>query len=259
MAVKNRGCIVIGVILVLVACLAVGTIWFLRRQVNSRFLPGGNEQSQTPAQRTDQTNGALPQIKDKPQPISTVFNECPADGDGGDRELNLLKNRTDEADYYYPVAFDSVLALSWPRVVEGKFRKYWQRPDEREVKSYEGTPVAIEAYIEKAKLSGPESTNCHGASPADRDFHINLTASPGGDRAQSIIVEMTPRVRVQHPGWQVATLNRIARAGERVRVSGWLLLDQEHPEEVGKTRGTIWEIHPVMKFEVQRDGGWVGL
>jgi len=35
-----------------------------------------------------------------------------------------------------------------------------------------------------------------------------------------------------------------------VRISGWLMLDPEHPDQLGKTRGTIWEIHPVMKLKV---------
>jgi hypothetical protein len=30
-----------------------------------------------------------------------------------------------------------------------------------------------------------------------------------------------------------------------VRIRGWLMLDQEHPEQIGKTRGTLWEIHPI--------------
>jgi hypothetical protein len=39
-------------------------------------------------------------------------------------------------------------------------------------------------------------------------------------------------------------------------VSGWLMMDQEHPDQVGKTRGTLWEVHPVMRLEVERRGGW---
>jgi hypothetical protein len=41
-----------------------------------------------------------------------------------------------------------------------------------------------------------------------------------------------------------------------VRISGWILLDPEHPDQVGKTRATIWEIHPVMKIEVSTGGMW---
>jgi hypothetical protein len=42
----------------------------------------------------------------------------------------------------------------------------------------------------------------------------------------------------------------------RVTVSGWLMLDPDHPSDATGTpnkphpsRGTIWEIHPVMKIE----------
>jgi hypothetical protein len=45
----------------------------------------------------------------------------------------------------------------------------------------------------------------------------------------------------------------------KVRISGWLLMDQEHPDQVGKTRGTIWEIHPIIAFDVQRGNTWVSL
>jgi hypothetical protein len=37
------------------------------------------------------------------------------------------------------------------------------------------------------------------------------------------------------------------------------MLDPEHPEQLGKTRGTLWEIHPIMKMEVERGGRWVDL
>jgi hypothetical protein len=37
------------------------------------------------------------------------------------------------------------------------------------------------------------------------------------------------------------------------------VLDADHPEDVRKTRGTLWEIHPVMQFAVAKDGQWVRL
>jgi hypothetical protein len=33
-------------------------------------------------------------------------------------------------------------------------------------------------------------------------------------------------------------------------------MDPEHPDQVGKTRGTIWEIHPIMQIETQGLGAW---
>ena len=35
------------------------------------------------------------------------------------------------------------------------------------------------------------------------------------------------------------------------------MYDFEHPPQVGKTRGTLSETHPVMKIEVLKDGQWV--
>ena len=33
-------------------------------------------------------------------------------------------------------------------------------------------------------------------------------------------------------------------------------MDPEHPDQIGKTRGTIWEIHPIMQIETQTLTGW---
>ena len=41
--------------------------------------------------------GALPVQANKPQPPPNTFQGCPANGDGGDPELNLRKNRIDPA------------------------------------------------------------------------------------------------------------------------------------------------------------------
>jgi hypothetical protein len=48
----------------------------------------------------------------------------------------------------------------------------------------------------------------------------------------------------------------MAKQNQRVRISGWLLFDQEHPEQLGKTRATLWEIHPIIKIETQQNGNW---
>ena len=190
--------------------------------------------------------------------MTADFEGCPPQGDGGDRALNVLKNRVDEGSYA-SVPFDSVLALRWPAGVEQVARARWTRADAADVARYEGIPIAVEGYLASAKLEGPESPNCHGAATRLRDFHIWLTRNPGEDRRGSLVVEMTPRVRAAHRGWTVAALRRVAQARDRVRVSGWLLLDQEHPDQVGRTRGTIWEVHPITRFEVQRRGRWVAL
>ena len=45
----------------------------------------------------------------------------------------------------------------------------------------------------------------------------------------------------------------------RLRVSGWLMLDQMHPERVGINRVTLWEVHPIIRIDVQQSDGWVTL
>jgi hypothetical protein len=202
--------------------------------------------------------GGLPDIAEKPKPVVADFKGCPPEGDGGDPDLNRLKNRTDRGDYV-PVRFDAVVAIAWPKGVERRVRANWSPDDTAEVHRYEGVPISVEGYLAGARQEGPESPNCHGADPEFRDFHIWLTGSPDQDRSSSIIVETTPRVREKHPNWRTDVLGTIVKSKERVRISGWLLLDPEHPDQVGKTRGTIWEIHPVMQIEVKEQGKWTPL
>ena len=189
-------------------------------------------------------------------PVSPGFQGCPGDGDGGDRELNRLKNRVDSA-VWKPIPFSSVLALSWPAGTVKRARPEWGEVDSMTVAVNEGEPIAVEGYFVAAKQEGPEATNCHGADATFRDWHVWLSATPGKDHRRSIVVETTPAVRAGHAEWTLAGIRRLIRDSSFVRVSGWLLLDQEHPEQLAKTRGTLWEIHPVLRIEVQRDGRWM--
>ncbi len=201
--------------------------------------------------------GQLPDLPQKPAPQEVAsFNGCPPQGDGGDAVLNRLKNRVDDASAYYPVLFDAVEKLPWPPGIERKDHDKWSAADAATVARYEGIPISIEGYLADAKQQGPESTNCHGSDAAMSDWHIWLTQNAGEDRTNSIVVETTPRVRPSHPTWTLKALEDFAKNKQRVRISGWLMLDPEHPDQVSKTRGTIWEIHPIMKIEVQQGGNW---
>jgi hypothetical protein len=201
----------------------------------------------------------FPELKEKPPPLNIVFKGCPPEGDGGDPELNRLKNRVDEANNYYPVPFDALVQLTWPKSIERKDRAKWPGSDKEAVSRYEGIPVSVEGYLARSTLEGPESCNCHGADPELRDFHIWLIKNANDDRSNSIVVETGPRVRVKHPNWRTELLGQIAKTDQKVRISGWLMLDPEHPDQVGKTRGTIWEIHPIMNIEVDQQGKWTPL
>ncbi|HXM36187.1 MAG TPA: hypothetical protein VN920_13425 [Pyrinomonadaceae bacterium] len=207
---------------------------------------------------TPVSHSALPEMPNKPRPLLRSFNGCPPQGDGGDPDLNRLKNRLDDGQFV-AVPFDAVEQLEWPHTIERRHRANWSSSDAAAVSRYEGLPLTVEGYVAGSRQEGPESTNCHGADASFRDFHIWLTKRPGEDRTNAIVVEMTPALRAQHRNWETEQLGKIMSARQKVRISGWLLLDPDHPDQVGKTRGTIWEIHPIIKVEVEENGKWVPL
>jgi hypothetical protein len=204
----------------------------------------------------------LPVLSPKPKVHAEEWEGCAVAGDGGDPALNRLKNRTDSAHTYYPTSAGEIITLPKP-VTKKTLRSKWTAPAKAVQRRYEGIPVQAEGYlavqgkIYGVREEGAESPNCHGADPTEHDWHIWFVDEKSDARSRGIVVETTPRVRDLHPGWELDTLKGIAKKHEMVRISGWLLYDQEHPEQIGKTRGTLWEIHPVMRIEVKRSGQWV--
>jgi hypothetical protein len=112
----------------------------------------------------------------------------------------------------------------------------------------------------KPQTSGKgESTNCHWIHSQEVDWHIALVAQAGEGENTAIVVETTPRVRQAHPKWTPEALHPWVDADQPVRISGWLMFDPDHPNHLGKYRSTLWEIHPITKIEVFKEGVWVDL
>ncbi len=187
-------------------------------------------------------------------PHDPSFHGCPGQGDGGDTILNTFKNRTDEGDYV-SVSLADLLALTWPDGVERVSHANWSDSERAEIAKYEGAPIETTGYILDYKHEGTESTNCHASDY--RDYHLWMAESASDSKADSIVVEITPRVMAKRPGWADALSDL---KGAHVRLRGWLLFDEEHPEQLGKTRKTLWEIHPIMHIEIDQGGGnWVSV
>ncbi len=250
---------------VIVVCLVIVALILLLRFVARRHAPA------TPAPGTSLVTarapgrvlplppGPLPLVSVKPEPVEITFDGCPPEGDSQRQaDLNRAKNRVDEGEYV-PVQFDAIAGLTWPQGVERQSRGNWAAVDVAVVDRYQGIPITVEGYLAGARQEGTESPNCHGDDARYRDFHIWLVANANDDRSRSIVVEVTPRVRANHPQWRTNVLGQIVKKDQRVRISGWLMLDPEHPDQIGKTRATIWEIHPVMQIEVQQQGQWMSL
>ncbi len=224
----------------------------------SLFLSACDLLLETPTPPTSSgTPGPLPDMPQKPEPRVETFNGCPPEGDGGDPALNRLKNRVDGGNYV-PVLFSAIMDLTWPKAIERRDRANWSAGDAAEIAQYEGIPVAVEGYLYGGRESEAESTNCHGSDNDNVDWHVWFTETAGEDRTRSIVVEPTPRSRANHH-WTLKQIKQIADNQLKVRISGWVFFDPEHPDQVGKTRGTIWEIHPVMQLEVEQNGQWIAL
>jgi hypothetical protein len=159
--------------------------------------------------------------------------------------LNTLKNRTELPSGTRPITVQEILNFA-----------------DREDQSLEATGVVLEGWLLGRRHEGPESPNCH--SQTRRDFHMWVGDAPQqpknskeamGMRDASVVVEPTPNLQELHGSWTDKGLQSLVR--KRIRVTGWLMYDPEHPDQVGNTRGTLWEVHPVMQIEVQQpDGSW---
>lgn len=196
----------------------------------------------------------------KPAPRDSSFDGCDANGSPPDGFLNLRKNRIDDARRYLPVSWRVIAKLPWPATVGYRFRNLWTRGEHRDVGRFEGAAVRVDGYLAGERLEIPEPPNCYSRKSADRDFHLWLTERPHGRERDAIVVEITPRVRAAHPAWTLDRIAALVRDQRRVRISGWLMLDQMHPELVRVNRVTMWEVHPIMRIDVQQPGGdWVSL
>ena len=130
-------------------------------------------------------------------------------------------------------------------------------------------------YAIKPETGGSgETSNCKlSQNEEDVDFHIfigfdaNVAAQiithPNSaklsDKGKSIVVEMTPHYRAAfQPNWTSDAVKSVR--GHKVKVVGQLMVDNDHNSTkdncglagAGSTcwRATIWELHPVTKFEV---------
>lgn len=180
---------------------------------------------------------------------------CPPEGKGGDPLLNRQKNRDSDPARVEALDFEKFAALPVQRFAQKLPRARWPAWLAKEVGLHEQRAVSLAGYIMAVKSEGAESANC--GEPTLHDVHLSLAPVPDAPKSQWVVVEMTPRGRDRHGEWHLKRLKGLAKRHEKVRVSGWLMFDQEHVDMSGKNRLTPWEIHPITKIEIQRLGLWI--
>lgn len=203
----------------------------------------------------------------KPQPVVASFKSpvrdsvCGPVGDPtADSATNRLKNRTDVPPNYHVVAFNAIADLRYP-ATRATFRTKWPAESVAVLRRVEGVAVQIVGYLAaiKPQSGNQESTNCYLTRSAETDWHVAVTESFGENESDAVVVEPTPRVRINHPRWTEGRLSPWVHSPDPVRISGWLMFDPAHRNHLGRFRKTLWEIHPVTKIEVWRNGEWVSL
>ncbi len=192
-----------------------------------------------------------------PTPGAQTFQNCPPQGQGGDPALNTLYNRQDDTPPggYRVTDISTLMTLPTTPQVEGKDRSTWPSTDAKRVALYEGSAVRMTGWVVATHKGGPTAANC--GSDANRDWYLWIGTGAGDAPQTTMVVVVTPRMQASRPGWTDYTMRRLV--GQVVRVSGWLVYDQEPPAFVVNDRATSWEIQPVMHLETLYQNQWINL
>lgn len=187
------------------------------------------------------------------------FHGIPPEGIGGDPLLNKQKNRWSAPAEVTTMTVSQIINLPHDELSKqgAKDRVRWSSAAAAQASESENKGVQVEGYLAKVRESDEETAN--GKNPLYHDFHLWITEFPAENKNKGIVVEAIPFWKEYYSGWQLHAFEKIALKNAKVRVTGWIFWDQEHGSEVGKSRGSIWEVHPITKFEVFEGGKWLEL
>jgi hypothetical protein len=163
------------------------------------------------------------------------FNGCPPNGEGGDPYLNSLKNRDKPPFATTKYASVAKLTQTLPRLPDKKIHRNRWSPEAQDAAAiWERRAVTVEGFLVcEAAKQNKEACNC--GSKTDRDFHLWMADAPSltkASRAKAMVVEVSPRMLPRHPNWP-KDLRAAIKAGTKVRVTGWVMWDQEHKGHLG--------------------------
>ena len=151
--------------------------------------------------------------------------------------LRAQKRRTMVPAAYESWTFAQFLALP---AVPGAY----QAAEWATVRTSTTRAIRLEGYVAEVIRKG------------DGDVHLHLRPEPSsqcfppGPRGAQIVTEVTPPFQPPHTGWSDEALLALCTHQVRVRLSGWLLHDFPHVRDIGHSRASAWEIHPVTAIDV---------
>ena len=183
-----------------------------------------------------------------------TINECPPEGKTKVKRLktlNIKKNR-----YELPKSSDIDANITMEALME---------KGNDEERFDENKAAVIEGYIFDVTNTGEETCNCNATEEKYQDVHIVIVEKKSYTKSKyHVIVEITPRLRnkvFEKLGVENNKELRKKLIGMKVKVTGWLLFDEEHrlesfnidpKDNKGRKnwRATCWEIHPITNIEV---------
>lgn len=212
-----------------------------------------------------QQSTSCPEDDPKTCPGVHSIEECPDEGCGGDDpELNERKNIRAGDQQSKPKTIEELQEMPNPDT-----RRFRSNNRDRRVLAEmgEGEKIVVIAWALTARRGGQETCNCRLKCEENTDNHIVLVG-PRLKRPKltertenhSVTAEFTPRVKLDHPNFKRAKLNKLIdpdwnggsgnpRGKLLVRVTGLLLFDSEHYFRNSLHRENDWEIHPILKLE----------
>ena len=176
------------------------------------------------------------------------ISQCPSEGCSSIgvttlAELNKVKNRTNAP------TNPRARSLNWIRSLPDPTS--WQPgADRAELKALgEGVPVTVLAFVQSVRRGAAESCNCGLRDARFTDVTLVLTDNADDQEMTSVTAEVTPRIRLGgHPEFVFSQLKPLE--GGLVRITGWLMFDDQHFTDHQLRRATNWEIHPITQIEV---------
>jgi hypothetical protein len=195
-----------------------------------------------------------------PQVLNDIT-DCPDTGCGPSLDPNLNKRKNIRSDDEQPVIRTLQYVKNLPDPVTGY--RIGDPRDKLEALG-EGQKVTVVAWALIARKGGGESCNCKLMSTADTNNFIVLVdpslkrPTLANNEDDSVTAEITPRVRVDHPGLTRAALQPLITSTPGfallVRITGLLMFDSEHSLGRHLRRHNNWEIHPVFRLEYCPNG-----
>jgi hypothetical protein len=186
---------------------------------------------------------------------------CPEEAVRPDDPLVRLKTRALAPARYEELTVETFLERFTPRLPRARSRGALPAAARQAIEANEARGVALVGHLVGATESAPRAGGC--PDPAEPRVLLRVSGRPPDSRAgakalaaEAVVAAVTPLWQARNAGWRPAALRRLAREGARVRLSGWPMYDPSHPAQVGRTRATLWEIHPVTRIDVWRGERW---